>query len=214
MKQPKYTLDCADERVWYDQHYAAVQKDVPPWYRFMMPDLAQEARPGKKLVELGVGQGHGLRHLVQQYQFPEENIWAIDHSEVAVNFVKQFLPKAHLEACSIYDLNYPAEFFDIVLFMATIEHLEEPEQALKLIYHCTKTGGALYLTFPNYLNFPWLMVRILAEKLKKPNWIVLQPIDKIYSVFGINRMLAAGGFLWEKCIGTPYFPPILYKYEP
>jgi 2-polyprenyl-3-methyl-5-hydroxy-6-metoxy-1,4-benzoquinol methylase len=102
----------------------------------------------------------------------------------------------------------------VVLFMATIEHLEAPEQALKLIYHCTKKGGALYLTFPNYLNFPWLIVRILAEKLKKPNWIVLQPIDKIYSVFGINRLLAAGGFQLEKCIGTTYFPPILYKYEP
>jgi hypothetical protein len=98
--------------------------------------------------------------------------------------------------------------------METIEHLADPEPALQKISATIKTNGILYLSFPNYLHLPWLLVRILAEKLNKPNWIVLQPIDKIYTVFGVIKLLKKAGFASERGIGSLYWPPIIYPWEP
>lgn len=212
--KPRYTLECANDRDWYNEHYRVIQRQTPHYYLYTLEEVAQALPPGGKLLELGVGQGHGLRLLVARYGFPQENIHAVDQSQVAIDFLRGHLPRAHLEARSIYDLEFPPESFDVILFMATIEHLEEPLKALRLIYAALKPGGTVFMNFPNYLHLPWWAVRILAEKLNHPNWIVLQPIDRIYTVFGVRRMFASAGFRYERCTGSVYFPPVLYQYEP
>jgi hypothetical protein len=52
-----------------------------------------------------------------------------------------------------------------------------------------------------------------ADLLNKPNWIVRQPIDKIYTVFGIIKLVELGGFKFEAGIGSNYGPPVLYPLE-
>jgi hypothetical protein len=97
--------------------------------------------------------------------------------------------------------------------METIEHLEAPMVALPKIRDVIAPGGILYVSFPNYLSLPWLPVRILSEKLNKPNWVVLQPVDKIYTTFHVKKLAAAAGFRFEKGIGSGYGPPVLYRAE-
>lgn len=76
-----------------------------------------------------------------------------------------------------------------------------------------KPGGKLFLSFPNYVNFPWLIVRILAERLEKPNWIVLQPVDKIYTTTSVIRFCENAMLEYQECVGSNYFPPVLWRYE-
>src|SRR6185369_6211523 len=92
-------------------------------------------------------------------------------------------------------------------------HLENPEKPLSNIARILKPGGLLFVSFPNYLHLPWLLVRILAEKLNHPNWIVLQPVDKIYTVFGLITLFRKAGFDFRKGVGSNYGPPILYPLE-
>ena len=186
---------------------------MSPWYYFLIPHLKSMLRPGTKLLELGCGQGHILRYLVDKERFPQENIYAMDQSKTAVDYVAKFLPQAHLKVGDIYQLEYPPDFFQVCLFMETIEHLEQPEAALKQIASVLAPGGLLYVSFPNFLHLPWLLVRILSEKLNKPNWIVLQPVDKIYTVFGVLKLLRRAGFTFVKGIGSNYGPPVLYPLE-
>lgn len=109
--------------------------------------------------------------------------------------------------------NLDAEAFDACLLMETIEHLEEPDRPLANIRRILRPGGMLYVSFPNYLHVPWLLVRILAQKLDHPNWIVLQPVDKIYTVFGVAKLFHKAGFEFVKGIGANYGPPVLYPLE-
>jgi ubiquinone/menaquinone biosynthesis C-methylase UbiE len=150
---------------------------------------------------------------VDKQILPESNIYAIDQSRTAVEFVRQALPQAHLETGDIYRLNYPASQFDVCLLMETIEHLERPEQALSQIHRVLAKNGLLCVSFPNFLHLPWLAVRILAEKLNRPNWIVLQPIDKIYTVPSVKRLITTNKFEFVKGIGSNYGPPVLYPLE-
>lgn len=199
---------------WYDEFYKQEQYAMPFWYRFLAPELRQTLTPATQLVELGCGQAHILRMLAGAGLLPEENITAIDQSRAAVEFAARRLPKANISVGDLYDLSsMAAGSFDICLLMETIEHLENPEGPIGNIRRILKPGGRLYVSFPNYLHLPWLITRILAEKLNRPNWVVLQPVDKIYSVFGVIRMFRRAGFELVKGIGTNYGPPLLDRLE-
>jgi 2-polyprenyl-3-methyl-5-hydroxy-6-metoxy-1,4-benzoquinol methylase len=202
------------EAVWYDKFYQTIQTEMASWNQFLLPELSQELNPDKKLLELGCGQGHVIRYLAAKKLIKEENIFAIDQSETAVEFVKHHLPNAKVITADLLEFKFPVESIDICLLMETVEHLTDPGPVLSKIYEALVPNGLLYLSFPNYIHFPWLIVRILAEKLNKPNWISLQPIDKIYTVFGIIKFAKRAGFHFEKGIGTTYslpLPPHLLK---
>ncbi|HHY87228.1 MAG TPA: class I SAM-dependent methyltransferase [Verrucomicrobia bacterium] len=203
----------ANEAAWYDAHYRTVQKDLAPWYRAMLPDLCRRLQPASRLIELGCGQGPALRYLVNNRLIAQENVFGIDQSQTAIDYVKQFLPRANLSAGDIYRMTFEKETFDFCLLMETIEHLEHPEPALKAIADIMAPGGVLYVSFPNFLHLPWLGVRLLSDLLNKPNWIVRQPIDKIYTVVGVRKRVREAGFRFEKAIGSTYGPPILYRWE-
>ena len=202
------------EAAWYDRHYRAEQQGLPPWYRFLLPDLVSHLRPDMRLLEAGCGQGHILRRLVAEHRLPEENVHGCDQSRTAVEFLRARLPRAHLAVRDLYQLDYPEDSFDVILLMETIEHLADPMPVLHGLVRVLKPGGALHLSFPNYLHLPWWGVRILAEKLRHPNWIVLQPIDRIYTVLGVVKMARTTGLEFESGTGSLYGPPILYVWEP
>lgn len=211
---PPAAVALPPEAAWYDRHYQVVQPAMPPWYTFLLPDLLRQLRPDWRLLELGCGQGHVLRQLVADGRLAEANLYGIDQSQTAVDFLRARLPRANLEVMDLSRLEYPDATFDVALLMETIEHLADPLPALRGIARVLKPGGLLYLSFPNYLHLPWWGVRVLAEKLNHPNWVVLQPIDQIYTVFGVIRRLREAGFRFEQGAGSVYGPPILYQWEP
>jgi 2-polyprenyl-3-methyl-5-hydroxy-6-metoxy-1,4-benzoquinol methylase len=216
MNQPPVATDLhptAKEAGWYDDFYRVTPTGIGPWYYLMIPHLRSVLTQQTKLLELGCGQGAFLHYLVEKKILPEENIFAIDQSETAVNFAKKILPGAHLNVGDIYRLEFKPDTFDVCLLMETIEHLEEPMTALTQIHSVVAPGGLLYVSFPNFLHLPWLAVRILAEKLNHPNWIVLQPVDKIYTVFNVIKLVEQAGFKFKQGTGSNFGPPIFYRLE-
>jgi 2-polyprenyl-3-methyl-5-hydroxy-6-metoxy-1,4-benzoquinol methylase len=211
--QPQSSIRAQDAE-WYNEFYKTLQSGLSPWYRFLLPELIRTLKPSSRLVELGCGQAHILRVLAKEGVLPEENITGVDQSKVAVEFCGQQLPRAIFCTGDLYDLsNLPAASFDVCLLMETIEHIEAPEKPIANIRRLLKEDGLLYVSFPNFLHLPWLLVRILSEKLNRPNWIVLQPVDKIYTVFGVIRLFKKAGFRFVKGIGSNYGPPVFYPLE-
>ena len=175
----------------------------------MLPELIKKIKNDSKILELGCGQSKGLRYLVSHNYIKQENAYGIDQSDVAIEFLKKKLPKANLEQGDIFSLKFNDDTFDYVLMMEVIEHLEDPLKVLKEVERVLKPNGELIISFPNYINFPWLIVRILSEKLNKPNWIILQPVDKIYTTINIINFSKKNGLKYQKCIGSNYYPPLL-----
>lgn len=204
----------ANEAEWYDEHYQQIQTaEWVCWYKFSLPYLRSVLNPQTKLVELGCGQGPLLRYLAREKLLPEENIYGMDQSRTAVDLVKRVLPKAHVDTGDIYQLPYPGNFFDVCLLMETIEHLEEPLPALRQIIDVMTPGGSLLVSYPNFPRPDWRLFRFLAERLNKPKWVVLQPIDKIYRVSEVIRIVESAGFQFERGIGSGYGPPFFYRFE-
>jgi 2-polyprenyl-3-methyl-5-hydroxy-6-metoxy-1,4-benzoquinol methylase len=203
----------ANEAAWYDSFYHSIQTQLGPWYKFALPYLRTVLTRDSRLVELGCGQGLLLRSIVHEKLLPEENIYGMDQSRIAIDVVKGFLPKAHLDTGDIYQLQYPKDFFQVCLLMETIEHLQDPAPALEQIHSVIARTGILLVSFPNFLHLAWLAARLLGDALNKPNWLVRQPIDRIYTIFQVIRIVERAGFKFERGIGSGYGPPILYLYE-
>lgn len=217
----------ANESDWYNQHYKAsgmepsskplvepeLSKHLGPWYSFTLPHLRKHLAENNRLLELGCGTGRLLTQLAREKLVATPNIYGIDQSSIAIEQAQNAMPQANLSVGDIYDLKLPKQHFDVVLMMEVIEHLESPDHALRQIESVMVPGGQLLISFPNFVHLPWLVVRILSEKLNRPNWIVLQPIDKIYTVWGIRKLVERAGFAFEFGIGSNYGPPVFYKLE-
>jgi SAM-dependent methyltransferase len=141
------------------------------------------------------------------------HIYGLDQSSEAVSFCRREMPGGHFQVQDLYTMDYTAEMFDFCLMLETIEHLEQPEIVLAHIHKILKPGGWLYVSFPNFLHLPWFAVRLLAEWLNRPNWIGLQPVDKIYTVFGIKKLGTTAGFEFVEGFGSCYGPPLLDRWE-
>lgn len=206
------SLPKANEAAWYDEHYRLIQ-NMGPWHKALLPELVRQLSPDSRLVELGCGQGHILDFLVSNGFAKPDQLFGLDQSQTAVEIAQKKLPGARIQVGDIYQLQYGSDTFDLAVLLETIEHLEEPSVALKEINRVLKPGAKLFVSFPNYLHLPWLAVRLLAEWLNRPNWVVLQPIDKIYTVFGVIRLFEQNGFKFLRGIGSNYGPPVFYPLE-
>lgn len=204
------------DKNWYDSFYSKPPVGFPSWYKFLVPDLVKQVKdnPNCKILELGCGQSMLLQYLVKNKILKEENIYGLDQSKEAVRYSKKILPRAKLKAGDIYKLPYNKNTFDIVLLMETIEHLENPIAGLLEARKVLKKNGLLYISFPNYIHLPWLLVRILSEKLNRPSWIVLQPVDKFYTTINVIDFCRKLNMKFQKIIGSTYFPPLTQTYEP
>jgi 2-polyprenyl-3-methyl-5-hydroxy-6-metoxy-1,4-benzoquinol methylase len=199
---------------WYNENY--YNKNNPrfnSWSLKLLKLISSKDLGNKKILDLGCGEAKILASLHKNKKIKASNLYGIDQSNKAIEIASASIPNGNLVAGDIYNLKYKNEFLDYIFLLETIEHLENPEQVLKEIHKVIKKAGKLYISFPNYFNFPWLLVRIFAQLFNKPNWIVLQPIDKIYNFYQVIKMVEKIGFRKVASFGTCYFPPILYKFE-
>lgn len=202
----------ANESTWYNQYHQAIQGEAP-WHRFSFPYITSILTPQAKVIELGCGQAHLLRRLAHERWLPEASLYGVDQSHTAIDHVKKALPSAHIEVGDIYQLSCHKNYFTVCILMETIEHLADPMLALEQVQAIMVPGSKLIISFPNFLNLPWLVTRLLGDMLHKPNWLVRQPIDKIYTVPRVIQLVKQAGFKFERGIGSSYGPPIFYPLE-
>ena len=197
---------------WYDEYYRANPQNFSPWYQSSV-EWIENKRPTGKLLEVGCGNGKLLVELLRRKLFGEDQLFGLEQSEVALRPLRSLLPNLH--TVNIQDgLPFEDGTFDVVVMTEVIEHLLYPWDTLREIRRVLKPDGILLLSFPNFLNFPWLAIRVLGELLEKTSWTVLQPIDRMYIFPVMSRHVRACGFAIREIRGRVFLPPLLYKYEP
>lgn len=120
--------------------------------------LITEVKPSS-VLDVGCGEGFTLNKLYLNKV--GKRLEGVDYSKVAVGLGKKNNKHLVLKQGDIYKLPYKASEFDMVLCMEVLEHLEEPEIALKELIRVS--NKYLILSVPNE---PWFM---LANLLRGKN---------------------------------------------
>jgi ubiquinone/menaquinone biosynthesis C-methylase UbiE len=108
--------------------------------------IVPHLRPGMRLVDFGCGAGSltcGFANLVE----PGEVV-GFDVSEPAISRARTLAEQSGLSnvqfaVANIYDLELPAESFDVAHFCGVLMYLKEPERVLRLAFESLKSGGML-----------------------------------------------------------------------
>lgn len=90
----------------------------------------------KNVLDAGCGEGFVL-NLLYQYKIGRE-LEGVEFADEAINIGKKIHPYLNLKRGSIYALRSSDRYYDIVLCTEVLEHLEEPEKALKEIERVAK----------------------------------------------------------------------------
>lgn len=113
----------------------------------------------KRLLDVGCnsgGFGAGLK------ECRSIEIWGIEPNPIAANEAAKVLDHV---ITGIFDpsINIPEDFFDVVCFNDSLEHIADPWSALLLAKSKLRPGGTLAVSVPNMLN-RWNLQHMLIDR--------------------------------------------------
>lgn len=122
--------------------------------------LLQEVKALHPISVLDVGCGEGFTLAKLKKAKIGKTLEGIEYVDDAITLGKKLHPSLKIKKGTIYKLPYKANSFDVVLCTEVLEHLEDPEHALRELKRVTKKY--LVLSVPNEPLFT--IQRILRGK--------------------------------------------------
>ena len=200
---------------WYDHLYATAANQLATWEQAAFDAITPGLTPHARVLDLGCGPGYFLTALVLADPSIRERAYGFDLSRVAVEQAARHVPRVSVRDITApgFAADFPDGFFDAVTLLEVVEHLLDPTVTVREVVRLLAPDGVLCCSFPNYVNLPWLGLRVAAELLDLPGLINLQPIDRIYTFPQIKRRLEGFGLRFERAVGATYPPPYFHRLE-
>lgn len=120
------------ERFGVSRHLRRLAAHFEPWQ-------------GKKLLDVGCGQGEWLRSASDLGAM----VTGIDISQVALNVCRQNVSTAQLYCTAAEQLPFNDQQFDVISCLGALEHFLDPETALREMVRVAKLNGLFLLLVPN-----------------------------------------------------------------
>ncbi len=148
---------------------------------------------GNKILEVGVGHGHLLKHL----QLNGFEVCGIDLSKDVTNFVKNKLGLPIYQGTIVEIAStMPKKSFDAIITCHTFEHVDNLKETLASAKELLKDNGILYLAVPN----------IYAWETLLPGWTGYEPYHLHYfNYYSLEKLLESSNF---KVVCKRTFEPI------
>lgn len=141
---------------------------VGHYYRRRVELCLEELSGGERVLEVGFGSGLSFINLHDLYR----EIWGIDLTAsteaIAALFRKQGI-ETHLQSGSIHKMPYPDNYFDSVLLISILEHLEPEGQlpAFREIRRVLKPGGQVVYGTPVERPFMVFLFHLLGVNIRE-----------------------------------------------
>lgn len=179
------------------------------WYRSLRKIIFQYIKKYHpitegRLLDIGCGTGYLLKILERNW-----DVYGVDISLRAVEMAKsKGLKKIRL--ASIENLPFGNNFFDVILVLDVIEHVQNDRLALSEVYRVLKPGGIAIFNTPAF-QFLWSYHDISAKHVRRytaTNFSgkLRQEKFSILKISYINSLLFPFAFIHR--LFTKFFPPI------
>lgn len=161
--------------------------------------MADQLRPwvGRRVLEIGAGIGTMTKHFI-----PRDRYVASDINPNYLRFLrsysrgKPYLDVHKIDATDAEDFAGFDQAFDTIIMLNVLEHLPEPERALKNLYNALEDGGRAIILVPQH---DWLYGSLdeALEHVKRYSPTLLQEElegagFELESIFDFNRFTVPG----------------------
>jgi len=199
----------------YDDWHQQVFDSAPdhpdqssPWYQLVLEYLGSVS--GMRVLEVSCGRGGFSNFLASKGAL----VCAVDFAGSALRIAREKANKAGtrngkvlLSQTDAHYLPFAERAFDLVISCESIEHLVDPQQAVREMARVCRKDGLLYLTTPNYLNLMGtyhVYDLVLKRNRQSP---AVQPIDHYWLFPRIRSIVAKAGWEILRSDGTVHQVP-------
>ena len=206
----------------YDAWHAALAVDEAadaPWHRLVRAHLP--ALDGGWVLEIGCGRGGFAAALARQTR---ARVVGADFSRTAIALAAGHRRDAAVErldllVADIGAIPHPDGVFDAVVSCETVEHVPDPQRAVRECARVLRPGGRLYLTSPYYLGVMGVY-RLYRRLTGRPYTEVGQPINRVTLLPRTMGWVRAAGLrlVAVDAVGhylpVPRRPPVVLPFPP
>jgi 2-polyprenyl-3-methyl-5-hydroxy-6-metoxy-1,4-benzoquinol methylase len=178
------------------------------WARRYYATLVRRYQRSGRLLEIGCGLGHLLSRLEDRFE-----TYGIDVSEFAIERARETAPRSRLQVLEAERIDsFGPAFFDAVVGLHLIEHLEQPEAVLQKCAYISRPGALLLLATPN-LRAPFIRLKGAEwHGYKDPTHINMKKPEEWHDLIeacGYRVLKIFSDGLWN----VPYLPWIPPKLQ-
>ena len=165
-----------------------VLERTSPRFKQHLTSFIKALPPNARVLDAGCGSGKAS-FMARVYR-PDIELHGVDISDVG-----DMLPEwIQFKQASVEDIAalYPAEYFDAIMCLHVIEHLQYPIGMVRAFKTVLKTGGRVFLETPNWtrLFIPW------SPQFFWNDYTHTRP----FSQYALNKLLSEFGFAVEKIV--------------
>jgi 2-polyprenyl-3-methyl-5-hydroxy-6-metoxy-1,4-benzoquinol methylase len=129
--------------------------------------------------------------------------WGLDQDAGAVLVAKPWYEEVRaidLEECD--ELPWPARFFDVVLAADVLEHLRDPQAALRLLHGSIRPGGRLIVSVPNVAHLSVRVPLLLGRFNYRTTGILDETHVRLYTFKTAYELVDSCEFEVESLVGA------------
>jgi 2-polyprenyl-3-methyl-5-hydroxy-6-metoxy-1,4-benzoquinol methylase len=123
-----------------------------PIQRFFAAHL-RELPAGSRLLDAGCGNGIESGPYAARLE-----VQGVDYQPSYVDYCNTSYPAARFKVANLEQLDYPDDYFDLVIMNQVIEHLERPRVVVEELARVLRPKGRLLVATPNYATLGWRLV--------------------------------------------------------
>ncbi len=187
------------------------------WHKTVLAMLSAENLAGKKILEVGCGNGDFANYLSINRS---ADIIATDFSTASIEIAEEKKRNfgAHTSTFMVADaqaLPFEDNSFDYVISCECLEHVPSPQQMLNEIFRVLKKGGRVILTTENYSNaYAYYIPYLKMRGRLFDSGSGLQPIEHFFVFWRVRKKFKKAGFSQITLHGKQYVMLLLPGFSP
>jgi len=150
-------------------------------YNQLLDDFEKYKSTGR-ILDIGAGCGFFLKTA-------QKRGWEVYGTEIDSSAVANCIdPNIKMSFGDINTIDFPENYFDVVVHIEVIEHINNPNEYVSEIYKILRPGGITYLTTPNFNAIHRYRLKGKYDIISYPNHLCYYTTKTIKDLFNSHKL--------------------------